>query len=285
MNKNKGLGRGFESLIPKQSIDQLQKETGEKILEINIADIVENPYQPRRVFDYEKLLGLKESIQKNGLLQPIIVIKANDGKFQLIAGERRYRAVQLLGHKKIPAIVRTMEQQQQLEVALIENVQREDLGILDLAVAFRRLVDEFSITQDEIGSTVGRSGKSVGNIMRLLDLPDFAKEALQASTITEGHARQVLSIKDPERQKYLIELIVKNEWSVRQTEAFVKKFKNPLVEARTAFQRLAISTKATRVLEKKLGAKVRVKHLANSSKLVIECKDEQELEKIMSSLL
>jgi ParB family chromosome partitioning protein len=284
MAREIGLGRGFDSLIPQQQVDE------KSIQEIAVSEIVANPYQPRREFDDLRIKDLANSIDQHGLLQPIVLLKVDDNSYQVIAGERRLRAFQMLKEKTIPSIVRTAKEQQQLELALIENVQREDLNVLELAQAYQQLANEFSLTHVKIAEQVGRSDRSVTNIIRLLKLPESAKKALNDNEISEGHARQILSVKDGDKQNELLDLITENQWSVRQTENFVKKFKEDGIGTERAMRRLAISTDKTSALEKKLGkaskhVKVRIKNLAKSTKLVIEVDDEEELDSILQQLL
>ncbi|MBP6880815.1 ParB/RepB/Spo0J family partition protein [Candidatus Saccharibacteria bacterium] len=284
MAREIGLGRGFDSLIPQQPVDE------NSIQEISVSEIVANPYQPRREFDDLRIKDLANSIDQHGLLQPVVLLKVGNNSYQVIAGERRLRAFQLLKEKTIPSIVRTAKEQQQLELALIENVQREDLNVLELAQAYQQLANEFSLTHVKIAEQVGRSDRSVTNIIRLLKLPDRAKKALNNNDISEGHARQILSVKDRDKQHELLDLITENQWSVRQTENFVKKFKEDGIGTDRAMRRLAISTDKTTALEEKLGkaskhVKVRIKNLAKSTKLVIEVDDEEELESILQQLL
>lgn len=231
MNK-KGLGRGFESLIPTDVLDETFDPTlarDEQISElryIKLDEIEPNPDQPRRSFDEEALQDLADSVKEHGIVQPIIVAPGRKN-FVIVAGERRWRAAKLAGLTKIPALVRTLSGQHKLELALIENLQREDLNPMETATAYAKLKTQFNMTIEQIGQRVG--GKSVGsvsNYMRLLQLPDFAKKAVAEGKIAEGHARQILSLTgDESAQKDLLKHILNEGWSVRKAEQYVIGYK------------------------------------------------------------
>ncbi len=206
----RGLGRGLEALIPSMAEDERPRE-------IAIDDVVANPYQPRREFDAAGLEELAASIREHGLLAPILVTPTEAG-YQVIAGERRLRAARLAGLTRIAAVVRSADQQQQLGLALVENLQRSDLNAMDEARAFRRLVDEFGLTQEQVAARVGRSRPSVANTMRLLDTSASVQAAVANGHISEGHARALASVDEPARQDELLAIVVARELSVRDTE-------------------------------------------------------------------
>ncbi len=208
-----GLGRGLASLIP--------TATGTGTREIEISRIVANPYQPRGQFQEEELATLAASIVQHGVIQPILVTEAADG-YQLIAGERRLRASVLAGNRTIPAIVRTADEQSQLSLALVENLQRSDLNPLDEARAFRQLVDEFGLTQEQVAQRVGRSRAAVTNTMRLLTVAPEVQEAVRSGRITEGHARALAALDDHSQQQQALLMVERRGLSVRQTERLVK---------------------------------------------------------------
>lgn len=221
MRKNP-LGRGLETLIPKNDTAINKKNS---VVELDITDIVPNQEQPRKVFDADKLNELAESIKSRGLVQPIIVTKTGD-KYTIIAGERRWRASGLAGLKKIPAIIRdTPDQKERLELALIENIQREDLNIIELANAYKNLIEKFSYTQEELSKIVGKSRSAVANVLRLLKLPREVIEALSKNIITEGHARALLGLEENSEIIEAFKIVVNKSLSVRETENLVKRIK------------------------------------------------------------
>lgn len=228
----KGLGRGFESLIPTDVLDEAFDPTvssDEQISElryIRTDDIEPDPQQPRRMFDKDALDELAASIKEHGVLQPIIVAPGKNG-FVIVAGERRWRAASQAGLAKIPALVRTLSGQHKLELALIENLQREDLNPMETATAYAKLKSQFNLTIEQIGQRVGgKSIQAISNYMRLLQLPDFAKKAVADRKITEGHARQLLALSgDEAAQRDLLKHIEKEGWSVRKAEQYVIGYK------------------------------------------------------------
>ena len=213
-----GLGRGLASLIP-------HPPATESTLEIPIAGVRHNPYQPRRATEQEALEALARSIAEHGVLQPILVLATSDG-YQLIAGERRLRAAQMAGLERVPAVVRTdVPERDQLELALIENLQRADLNPLEEARAFRRLIDEFGLTQDEVARRVARARSSVANTLRLLDLSPASLEALADGRLSEGQARALAAIDDQQVQSELLTQVERRHLTVRQVEALVATYK------------------------------------------------------------
>ena len=228
---NSGLGRGLSSLIPNLSQDDSQLSSaafavseGEKIILAPLAQIEKNPFQPRENFSYEEMEDLVESVKKHGILQPLIVSKTEKG-YQLIAGERRLRAAQILELEKIPAIVRNVAEAEKLELALIENIQRQNLNPLEEAYAYKKLIDEFSLTQEQVADKVGKKRATISNILRLLDLPQEIQKALAENKITIGHAKVILSQEGRNNQLKLLEKILQATLSVRQAEGEVKKVK------------------------------------------------------------
>jgi ParB family chromosome partitioning protein len=286
-----GLGRGFDSLIPTQLLDdefdptQEQDERLSELRTLKIADVVPNPHQPRRTFDQVALEDMAESIKEHGVMLPIVVTKVGD-KFELVAGERRWRASQIAGKTDIPALVRSYDDQKKLELALIENLQREDLNPLEIATAYLKLQQQFNLKLDQIAKRAGKRGIStVSNTLRLLSLPKEAKDALIANKITEGHARQLLAVKEPEVQQELLELIIKNEWSVRKAEQFVIGYKEGEKDRQTAVAKVKTETPATKNLSQRLNTHVTVKHMAHGGRLLIEFKNDDDLNRITGMLL
>lgn len=284
----KGLGKDFSALIPDDMLSEALAvgSSADQVQQISIKRLVPDPQQPRKHFDEEALRELADSIKQHGIVQPLIVAQ-NGTDYIIIAGERRYRAAQLINLDQVPAIVRTFGDQEKLEISLIENVQREDLTKLELAAAYLKLHDEFNLEYKEIGQRVGRSESAVVNIMRLLKLPTKAKEALNKNLITEGHARQIVALKDEAEQLTLLELIIKNGWTVRQAEQYVVGHKKAGKEEKSkeAVKRTLSETTETKQLSKRLGAPVQIKNMAKGGQLVIKFKDEKHLEKLMNELL
>src|SRR5688572_6608258 len=213
-----GLGRGFDTLIPQNFDKSLLLDDNERIQKIPTGELVANPDQPRQHFDDEALRQLAESIKQYGIVQPLVVTPFEKG-YAIVAGERRWRAAKLAGLPKVPVIVRTVKQLENLEIALVENVQRVDLSPLEQAVSIERLHEQFSMTYVEIARRLGKADSTVVNIVRLLQLPEEARKALEEKKIAEGHARTILSLKDlPDKQHELLMAIQRNGWSVRQAE-------------------------------------------------------------------
>jgi ParB family chromosome partitioning protein len=242
------LGRGFNALISDDFDKSLLLKSNEKIENIGLDKIQPNPHQPRK-----------------------------------IAGERRWRAAEAAKLKTIPAIVRSSKELEQLEIALIENVQRVDLSPLEQAASIGSLRNQFSLSYDTIAKRLGKGSSTVHNIVRLLQLPAAAKEALASEKITEGHARAILSLKgDDERQAYLLKTIIDQGWNVRQAERFVISVKSGIVEKKQASARTQTETPATKMLSQKLGTPVQVRRMANGGKLEITFNSDEELDRIIN---
>lgn len=217
------LGRGLGSLIPNASAQRLQPAVEKPgVLEVPIHKIVTNPRQPRKSQDHAALEDLINSIREHGIVQPLVMVKAGSG-YQLIAGERRLKAAQMLGLPTVPAIVRDATTQQQLELAIVENVQRKDLNPMERAHAYRKLIDEFSLTQEHVAKRVGKSRVTVTNTLRLLDLPADIQQAIIDERITEGHAKVIASAPTPKEQLRLFAAILKDSLSVRSGEQLARR--------------------------------------------------------------
>lgn len=225
----KGLGRGFESLIPTELIDDQFDPTAaedkkeSKLKELKLSDIVRDEEQPRREFDKEALEALAASIKEHGVLQPIVVTH-EDGKYKIVAGERRWRASKIAGLTTIPAIVRTLDSQNRLELSIIENAQREDLNAIELATAYAKLQSQFNLSPEEIGAKVGKSEGTIMNTMRLLNLPDYVKKVMVEEKLTEGVVRPLVSQEDTMVKKILPK-IVKEGWTARKVERYIAENK------------------------------------------------------------
>ena len=277
----RGLGRGFESLIS-ADFDKTLLTPEDRIEKIDVTALQASPYQPRHHFDDAALQELASSIKRHGVVQPLVVTPVKNGKYTLIAGERRWRAAQIAKLKTVPAVVRSSKELEQLEIALIENVQRVDLNPLEQAISIERLREQFSLTYEDIAKRLGKATSTVSNIVRLLQLPESAKQALMEGKISEGHARVILSLKgDAVRQEYLVKTIISQGWSVRQAEQFASSVKAGIKESKQAAKQTQNETPATKSLSKKLGTPVTLKRTAKGGKLEIAFKNDDELKRII----
>ena len=229
MAKKGGLGRGLEAILGDVELAykaELNEGNSDMVKDIDLDLIVENPYQPRKNFDETALRELSESIKRHGLIQPIIVIE-KDGGYMLIAGERRFRATKMLGESKIKAIVADIESQSLRELALIENIQREDLNPIELANSYKELIDEYKITQDGLANIIHKSRVQITNTMRLLSLSAVTQEYIKEGKLTQGHAKVIVGL-EPNNEKTAVDTIIGQRLSVRETENLVKNLKSKL---------------------------------------------------------
>ncbi|KRE51479.1 ParB/RepB/Spo0J family partition protein [Paenibacillus sp. Soil724D2] len=213
---SKGLGKGLDALITSLHIDE-----SDKVIQIPLSQLRANPYQPRKNFNEDSIRELADSIKEHGVIQPIIVRKVLKG-YEIIAGERRFRASQVTGIATIPAVERNFSDQQVMEIALIENVQREDLNAMEIAFAYQGIIDQFSLTQEELSAKVGKSRSHIANFLRLLQLPESIKQYVSRGTLSMGHARAIVGVKDDKVKKDLAETTISKQWSVRELEEAVK---------------------------------------------------------------
>jgi len=282
MNKqSRGLGRGLEALIPTMSEQEVVKE-------LLITDIVANKYQPRNEFNEEALEELAESINQYGLLQPVIVRKVLNG-YELIAGERRWRAAKKNGAKTIPAIVREYSDIETTEIALIENLQRENLNAIEEAGAYQRLVNEFGLTQEELAKKIGRSRSHIANFIRLLNLPEIVQEYVSRGTLTMGQVRPLLTLESEDLQIEAAEYIIAEDLSARDAEKLVKKLmKDPQVLQEELeeeeYKEDIFVVEAEDVLKMALGTKVKIKPGKKKSKIEIEFYSADDLERLVEVL-
>ncbi len=284
-SKKMGLGKGFDALIPQDFDKSFLFEEQERIQKIALNDLVPNPDQPRQHFDQTALEELARSIEQFGIVQPLVVTPLHDGTYAIIAGERRWRASKLAKLQKVPVVVRTTKELERLEIALVENVQRVDLSPLEQAVSIERLHQQFSMTYVDIARRLGKADSTVVNIVRLLQLPEEAREALAAHKITEGHARTILSLKDmPEKQAELLASIQKHGWTVRQAEQFVTSIREGHKETKATQERMSAETPETLRLSKRIGSPVFIRRTAKGGKLEIVFKNDEELSKILTNL-
>ncbi len=274
-----GLGRGFESLIPTDLVDEEFDPTADvdaqTIVDIKITDIVRDEEQPRQNFDTEALEALADSIREHGILSPIVVVKEED-KYKIVAGERRWRAAKIAELDKVPAIVRTLDAQNRLELSIIENAQREDLSAIELATAYAKLKSQFNLSEEEIAKRVGKKKTSVENTMRLLNLPDFAKKAMREHKLSEGVMRPLVAMDEKIIEK-AIPLIVDEGWSVRQVQRFVASKKK-----KSSAKAIKASTymKQEERLSQKYASKVRI----GVKSVTFSVKNEEELKKLLDAL-
>ena len=216
-----GLGKGMLALIDENTVSEIEQN---QIVKIPVENIIPNRYQPRKKFNEETLKELAISIKENGIIQPVIVSNLGNGKYELIAGERRWKAAQLAGIPEIPAIIRDCSENERLEIALVENIQREDLNPIEEALAYKEILERLSITQDELSQKIGKNRSSITNTLRLLKLPEYIKEMLITGVLTEGHARAILALEDVDKMIAFADYIIQNNLSVREAENEVKKF-------------------------------------------------------------
>ena len=294
MVKKKGLGRGLSALIPdikredETEIDSV-KNAGSSS-NIPIKKIRINPWQPRKEFDQTALEELAESIKTHGLIQPISVRRV-DEHFELISGERRYRASKLIGLKEIPAYIKeNVDDEQMLQFAIIENLQREDLNPIEIAISYKRLIDEFKLTQEEVAKKVGKNRTTVTNNLRLLNLPDVVQKSLSQNEITGGHARALLGLNEIPSIVKAWKFIVENELSVRETENYVKNFgkltkKEPEEKDELSQELKAIIEDTEDGLRNKFGTDVKIKLKKNEKgSIIINYYSKKDLNRILEIL-
>lgn len=280
-----GLGKGFGSLLPDNFDQSVMLDKQDRVQKIALTDIKPDPKQPRRNFDETAIAELAQSIANYGILQPLVVSKIGDD-YIIVAGERRFHAAKQAGLKQIPVLVRTTKELERLEIGLIENMQRVDLSPLEQAVSIARLHDQFNISQKEIAQRLGKGYTTIVNTVRLLQLPDFAKEALTNGVISEGHARAVLALKNESQQKTLVSNIEHNSWSVRQAEQFVAENKvlKPFEERSPKAARAVVNQKASKALSTKWGFKVTVAQRETGGKIAMDFGSRKELDAFIEFL-
>jgi ParB family chromosome partitioning protein len=274
------LGRGLSALIP-ETVTARERE----VVEIDIARVKPGKYQPRLEFDKERLQELVESIREKGVVQPVIV-RPVGGEFELIAGERRLRAAKSLGMSSVPAIVKNVDDEQALELAIVENVQRENLNPIEEARAYRTLNDTFALTQDDIAKKVGKSRAAVTNAMRLLKLPDDIQEDITAGRITAGHAKVLLMMDEGRQQRNLRDLVVARGMSVRELERCIERMKAaPAHRRKVSLQKSADLLKIEENLRGAIGTQVRIVPGKRKGRIEIEYYSQEDLERILEMLM
>lgn len=283
MAKKLSLGRGFDVLIPKDLDVSIMEEDKTRVQKILIQDITPNPDQPRRQFDQAALSELTLSVKQHGVVQPIIVVRDGTG-YRIVAGERRWRAAQAAALEAIPAIVRSLKELEEVELSLIENIQRVDLSPLDQALSVYRLQHQFNLSLEQIAAKLGKAPSTISNLTRLLQLPEAARQALSDGKISEGHARAILALKGKtSKQEELLRCILNNGWTVRQAEQFVVAAKKGAT-SESARTHTASETELTKGISKKLNVPVKIKYTAKGGQLIIAFKDETELGRLTDRL-
>ena len=289
---SKGLGKGLDSMIPPKRTARAQAQdsaanknankSGEVILKIN--DVEPNKNQPRRTFNEDSLIELSESIKQHGIVQPLVVAKQKD-YYEIIAGERRWRAAKIAGLKEVPVIIKDYSPQEIMEVALIENIQREDLNPIEEAKAYKNLIDEYNLKQDQVAEKVSKSRTAVTNALRLLKLDDRVQEMLINENISSGHARALLGLDDAEKQYNIATQIFDEKLSVRETEKLVKQINRPEQppKPKKELKNDFVYRDSEEKLKEKIGTKVKInRKTEDKGKIEIEYYSPEELEKILA---
>lgn len=297
--KKSGLGKGLDSLIPKQhtekqTVEKQKKDAGKTEKEIvvktvvkkeeiklNITEVEPNREQPRKKFDEDALLELSESIRQFGVLQPLLV-KKRDGYYEIIAGERRWRAAKMAGLKEVPVVIKDFSEQEIVEIALIENIQREDLNPIEEAQAYKRLLNEFHLKQDEVAERVSKSRTAVTNAVRLLKLDERVQQMVIDEMISTGHARALLGTDDKELQYRIAQKVFDEKLSVREIERLMKNLNSEPQEKKQEVQNDFIFQNLEEKMKALLGTKVAINHKANNhGKIVIDYYSNEELERLI----
>lgn len=277
---SKRLGRGLDALIPSLSVEE-----DDKVIEIPLNQLRANPYQPRKSFEEDAIRELAESIREHGVVQPIIVRSVLKG-YEIIAGERRFRASQYCGNTTIPAVVRTYSDQQVMEIALIENLQRENLNAMEIAVAYQGLMEQFKLTQEELSLKVGKSRSHIANFLRLLTLPEDVKDYVSRGTLSMGHARALAGLKDSTMIKDLAKQCIDHEWSVRQLEDAVQQLdrSKKQKQVNTTKKRDPYIDEVEQYLRERYKTTVKIKSNKDKGKIEIAYYNQQDLQRLLDLL-
>lgn len=289
MSKKFGLGKGLNALIPEDTILSTLDTKVEKASDIeeNVSILIDinliksNDDQPRKSFDDEKILELAESIKSNGIIQPLVLKKVDD-EYIIVAGERRWRAAKSIGLKEVPAIVMNLTEKQVLEISLIENIQREDLNSIEEALAYKRLINDFNLTQEELSKRIGKSRVTITNTLRLLNLSEDVQQYIIEGVISEGHGRALLGITDSKVQCELAQNVIDDKLSVRELELLIRKLKTSPTRAKSKVANENPYYKdVTYKLENYFGTKVNITNKNNKGKIEIEYYSEEDLQRIL----
>ncbi|SDF48232.1 chromosome segregation DNA-binding protein [Fontibacillus panacisegetis] len=277
---SKRLGKGLDALFT-----SLDVQEDDKVVEIPLSQLRANPYQPRKTFDEEAIKELAESIRQHGVIQPIIVRSVLKG-YEIIAGERRFRASQYCGNSSIPAVVRSFSDQQVMEIALIENLQRENLNAMEVAVAYQGLMDQFKLTQEELSLKVGKSRSHIANFLRLLSLPEEVKEYVSRGTLSMGHARALVGLKNADTIKQLAKQCIDHEWSVRDLENAVQQLDRKKLEKAkpTNKKRDPYIDEVEESLRERYKTTVKIKASKDKGKIEINYYSQQDLQRLLDLL-
>lgn len=277
MSINRGLGKGLSALLG----EKVENYEDDALVNLVIDQVDPGLYQPRKVFDNEALYELADSIKKNGLIQPIVVVKNND-RFAIIAGERRWRAAKIAGLNEIPAIIKNLQSQSMLEYALIENIQRENLNIIEEAEGYLRLMGEFGYTQEELSTVVNKSRSHVANILRLNTLPNSIKQKLLDGSLSMGHGRALIGHPNAEE---IADMIVNKGLNVRQTEELVRNWdQSPQNTHDAVFRNINDTDEIINILSEKFGVKVKIERVGNGGKLVFYYNNPEQLDELLGKL-
>ena len=280
MGKKFGLGKGLEALIP----NEIEEDTNNK-LEIDINSIVSNIEQPRKRFDEDKIVELSESIKQHGLIQPIIVVEKQTDTYEIVAGERRWRACKLAGLEKVPVVIMELTKREILEVSLIENIQRQDLNPIEEAKAYKKLLTDFNITQDQLSRRIGKSRTAIANCLRLLNLEEIVQNYLIDGVISEGHGRAILTPKDNSIQGKVAQMILDENLSVRETENLVRRLNSKKIQRRVESKKENHYYKDLKNrLENFFQTKVNINNKKNKGKIEIEYYSDEDLQRILDML-
>ncbi|KPU26443.1 plasmid stablization protein ParB [Caloranaerobacter sp. TR13] len=285
--KRRGLGKGLAALIPDEPLNNIENNDKDRVISVDVSLIKPNKEQPRREFTLDSLNELAESLKVHGLIQPIIVRKIDDG-YELVAGERRWRAAKIAGLKEIPCIVRDFESRKSAEIALVENIQREDLNPIEEAIAYKRLMENYNLTQEEISTIVGKSRPYVANTLRLLNLSQEVISFILEGKLTSGHGRALLQIDDLNKQIKLAKEIIEKRLSVREAEKLVKELKNEVKSKKNnkkESKRDPFTLEIEEQLRKILGTKVQISKGKKKGKIEIEYYSQDDLDRILDIIL
>ncbi len=284
------LGRGLDSLIPtssgkireetaKKIVEEIE-EGGEKIINLPLEQIEPNPYQPRKEFAHQAQEEIINSIREHGIIEPLILTPGLNNKFQIIAGERRFRAAKFLGLKTVPIIIRKASEIEKLELSLLENLQRKDLNPLEKARAYQRLIDEFNLTEEEVAKKIGKARSTVSNALRLLSLPLLVQKAIEEEKISEGHAKALLSLEDKDKQEMFLKRILGLGLTVRESEK--------ITQGKRIYKKIEVDPeilKKEEELTNLLEAKVTIHKMRKKRKVIIEVYNDEELNSLIEKLL
>ena len=287
MAARKGLGKGLSALIVENTITESNESVKGSVVNLNINSVEPNKNQPRRKFNEDALDELSDSIKQYGIIQPLIVKRNKDFKdhYEIIAGERRWRAAKIVGLKEVPVVIKDYNSQEILEVSLIENIQREDLNPIEEALAFKRLLEEFNLKHDDIAEKVSKSRSAITNSLRLLNLDTKVQEMLIDEMISSGHARTLLSIDNKKEQYNLALRVFDEKLSVRETEKIVRQLLNPVKKATVKKEKSPIFKELENMISNSLGTKVTIKNKNNKKgRIEIEYYSQEELERITEIL-